>query len=454
MASDRDSTFDGNQITDRTVTKVELDATNESTGKVATVQSNGSVDWEFIQTLADYVKLQDNIMINAFRIAVNGSLTQFNMIDGIVDEYEDESGIDTVNSLNEDYNSTDDYYSPTTPSLTTSPYAHFKCNDNTANTTVTDNGTGSNNGVANVNTSNYSVAGKINQAFEFNGSTEYVNLDALEVDIDSDTTGSISLWFEADVVNSDDILFCLGDTDGRVHFYIGVLSDGKIYATSRNLAGERWQLKTVDAILANTYYHLVITQDGTSPKMYLNKVDVTNLDISNDTTVWFADDEVAFDNARLGCLNWNNNGNTNFFDGEIDDFRYYKNKALTQVEVNAIYNSGTGTEDDQPTGQTNLMTLISDTFTAESAPDTARAVILEEDVDAIILNTDLKAWASRDSGANWVQGTLSDEGDYDASKRILVADFTLAGSGVNMEYKLTTLNSKDCKIHASSLNWA
>jgi len=27
-------------------------------------------------------KLQDNIMLNAFRIAINGSLTQFNMIDG------------------------------------------------------------------------------------------------------------------------------------------------------------------------------------------------------------------------------------------------------------------------------------------------------------------------------------------------------------------------------------
>ena len=57
-------------------------------------------------------KLQDNIMLNAFRIAVNGSLTQFNMLDGIVDEYEDESGIDNVNSTNESYNSTDDYYSP------------------------------------------------------------------------------------------------------------------------------------------------------------------------------------------------------------------------------------------------------------------------------------------------------------------------------------------------------
>jgi hypothetical protein len=53
-----------------------------------------------------------NTMLNAFRIAQIGALTILNMVNGFVDEFEDESGIDTVNSINEVYNSTDDYYSP------------------------------------------------------------------------------------------------------------------------------------------------------------------------------------------------------------------------------------------------------------------------------------------------------------------------------------------------------
>ena len=46
MADDRRTTIDGDQITDRSVTKDELDATGETSGHLLTVQSDGSVDWE------------------------------------------------------------------------------------------------------------------------------------------------------------------------------------------------------------------------------------------------------------------------------------------------------------------------------------------------------------------------------------------------------------------------
>ena len=101
-----------------------------------------------LSKLSAYIidKLQDNIMLNAFRIAINGSLTQFNMIDGIVDEYEDESGIDTVNSVNESYDSTDDYYSPLSrlPSSEYSSDANTQlllhCNGTDTSTTFIDSG--------------------------------------------------------------------------------------------------------------------------------------------------------------------------------------------------------------------------------------------------------------------------------------------------------------------------
>lgn len=53
-----------------------------------------------------------NIVLNAFRIAINGNLTQLNMVDGIVDEYQDESAIDTGASTNERYDSVDNFYTP------------------------------------------------------------------------------------------------------------------------------------------------------------------------------------------------------------------------------------------------------------------------------------------------------------------------------------------------------
>ena len=42
-----------------------------------------------------------NIMLNAFRISVNGGLSVQNMVDGVVDGFEDAAGVDTANSTNE-----------------------------------------------------------------------------------------------------------------------------------------------------------------------------------------------------------------------------------------------------------------------------------------------------------------------------------------------------------------
>tara|TARA_Y100000031_G_scaffold92591_1_gene101694 strand:+ start:346 stop:1911 length:1566 start_codon:yes stop_codon:yes gene_type:complete len=57
-----------------------------------------------------------NIVLNAFRIAVNGGLSVQNMVDGVVDEFEDETGVDTAASANETYDATNDYYhNPGTP---------------------------------------------------------------------------------------------------------------------------------------------------------------------------------------------------------------------------------------------------------------------------------------------------------------------------------------------------
>ena len=456
MATDRDSAFHGNQIKDRTVTKQELDATGETTEKVATVQSNGSVDWQFIRSLADYKKLQDNDALNAFRIAINGSLTQFNMIDGIVDEYEDESGIDTVNSLNEDYDATDDYYSPTSSALDTSPYAHYKCNDNAASTVVTDDGTGANNGVGNVNTSNYSVSGKINQAFEFNGSTEYINVDALAADVTSDTTGSFTMWIKPTDANESDIMSLAISTTSdclliRNH---GLAKDYFEIWFSSAASGVLWDISSgIASLVPGTWIHLALVQDGVNVKMYLDSVLAASG--SGAESEWFTDLS-TLTTGRIGCHNYNNRGNATFFGGQTDDIRYYQNKALTQSEINTLYNSGNGTEDDKPTGDSNNMTLISDTFTAEVESDSARIVFLEEDVDAITLNSDIKIFISRDAGITYTQATLSDEGDYDASKRVLVGNADISGqpTGTSMKYKLTSHNNKDFKAHANSLNWA
>tara|TARA_B100001063_G_scaffold48610_1_gene42453 strand:+ start:10962 stop:12881 length:1920 start_codon:yes stop_codon:yes gene_type:complete len=52
-----------------------------------------------------------NIGVLGFKMAVNDGLTIFNLKDGVVDEFHDESGIDTAENTNAAYDSTSDFYS-------------------------------------------------------------------------------------------------------------------------------------------------------------------------------------------------------------------------------------------------------------------------------------------------------------------------------------------------------
>ena len=107
------------------------------------------------------------------------------------------------------------------------------------------------------------------------------------------------------------------------------------------------------------------------------------------------------------------------------------------------------------------ITLQSVATTAESAPTTGDIVILIEDsAGTATINTDIKAYISRNGSAFSSQVTLTDEGDWGTNKRILAAhnvDISGITSGTAMKYKITTHNqsaSKETKIHATSLAWA
>jgi hypothetical protein len=51
-----------------------------------------------------------NISLLGFKMAVNEGLTVFNLVDGVVDEFNDESGVDTAENVNDGYCATSDFY--------------------------------------------------------------------------------------------------------------------------------------------------------------------------------------------------------------------------------------------------------------------------------------------------------------------------------------------------------
>ena len=107
-------------------------------------------------------------------------------------------------------------------------------------------------------------------------------------------------------------------------------------------------------------------------------------------------------------------------------------------------------------GSTTSTTIVSNAFTASSAPSTSRIVVFQENVATPTLNTDIIASISRDGGTTFTTATLTDSGYVVGSsgQRILTGTATVSGqpSGTSMRWKLALANNA-VKIHGVSLQW-
>ena len=134
------------------------------------------------------------------------------------------------------------------------------------------------------------------------------------------------------------------------------------------------------------------------------------------------------------------------------------------------YNDATGVDTSGSTNETltggyyygneSNMTLLSNAYTAQAAPTTAR-IIMDEytSTGSATVNTDIKAYASRDSGTNYTQITLADQGTIETNHRLLSGSVDISGqpSGTSVKYKIETLNqsaSKQTRVYGTSMAWA
>ncbi len=106
---------------------------------------------------------------------------------------------------------------------------------------------------------------------------------------------------------------------------------------------------------------------------------------------------------------------------------------------------------------TQSTTIVSNAFTAGSAPSKSRIVVFQEDITSTTLNTDIVASVSRNGGSNFSTVTLVDEGYVTGAsgQRVLAGLVDISGqpSGTSMRWKLALANNQS-KIHGVSLSWA
>jgi hypothetical protein len=320
-----------------------------------------------------------NIFLNAFRIAANGSLARFNMVDGAMDEFEDESGIDAGNSAGQSYNPTYDYYS----------------NSAVIWSDVLNTSAG---GLINQTLRQVIPAASISKSGDFIRATMESGPTSEGLEIDNVSIVERDPGTSNGVTIPTELLF--GETSG-------------VFITVGTSEVSDWLEYPID----ETKDYLLIMDIGV-----------------ND-----GDDNGRYVTTGGGGLYSKLNTNSYNVQNLADPTWTASNTwIVNKIEIK------------------ENMVLQSNATEAEATPDSARLILMEEDVDATAENTDLKAYASRDNGANWVQATLVDEGDYGSGKRILTGSADISGQAEDktMKWKITTHNLKTLKLHGVGKLWS
>jgi hypothetical protein len=227
----------------------------------------------------------------------------------------------------------------TQKTLDTSLIRHFYMDDNMATTNVIDS-SGHVDGTSFRNTSLISATGKIGRAFQFNGSTDYINLGN-DPDLSSDIM-SIAFW----LVNKgdDSRLMYFRSSESETPDTFGIQLWGGYLGVYT--ADHLWNMYLL--ININNGDHVCVTFNYPEIKMYINGILVK----TQDTTGYH------YNTNPTGITAIGRHGGyaAYYWNGALDDFRIY-NKALNINEVNHIYNSGLGTQTDYCLPGDNQITL-------------------------------------------------------------------------------------------------
>ena len=134
--------------------------------------------------------------------------------------------------------------------------------------------------------------------------------------------------------------------------------------------------------------------------------------------------------------------------------------AARYVRINFSHGGGAETHVDEVTfyeSTVENMTLVSNAFTADSAPSNAIVGVQVVENESITPNTDLTAEVSRD-GTTFTACTLALKTSLAATStkyyESASTDISSQPSGTSIKYRIKTLNNKNIEVHGVALKWS
>lgn len=379
-----------------------------------------------------------DIALIRFLREIDVSLAYQKMLDGMSDNFKDETGIDTVASSGQSKGT--NLYVPsglTVPGI----LLHGDGADN--GTTITDiSGKIWTRGGAPVTKTGVKKFGTA--SLYFPGSANINSPDHNDFYLGTgDWTLDFWIYFPTSVPNALQMIFVQGRTGGYVPFYFSWDGANNRFTLNGSTNGSSWDMaeQRLPATLSpNTWYHVAFVRSGNNLYGFLNGV----LGLTNNSFTYNMANGDGI--VRIGS---NDAASNYFLTAYLDEFHFVKGSALWTADFSANLPSA-------PYASYNNMSLQSQAFAALSQPSKARLLVFEGDIDTPVLNTDLLGWISRDNGTTWAQVTLAAMGTYASGKNILGGTVDISGQpiGSNMKYKITTPTAKGVNIYGASLLWA
>jgi len=239
------------------------------------------------------------------------------------------------------------------------PFAHYKLNENNIDSTIVDNGLGSNDGTTTVSTDQFSVLGKIGNGFDFSAaSPEHTALPNLTSAIKYDSTGSFAFWVYHHANTYFQPFTFAGPVPGEMLLQVQPSGNMLFYISGYDGSNllKPLNISYPNAIPAEQWVHVAVVQDGVAIKTYVNGEEQIGTPYHwDDPGAWFNYLTVGgagvsagnVDNGIIGGYYNNSDFLAGSDNGRMDDFRYYQ-FPLNEYQIKAIHNNGNGTEEYKP----------------------------------------------------------------------------------------------------------
>jgi len=199
-----------------------------------------------------------------------------------------------------------------------------------------------------VNTSVTYGAGKLNNGAIYNGSAFHTVSDTAAIKPSSDI--SFGGWINITSTSSYQMMCAKGENAGDTRSY-----EMRCNGTTTNIqvqlrvgGGLFCACTSTTAIGTGTWTHVIYTRTGTTQKIYINSVSDTLTSVTNNTgTIDYSTDDLWL-GQRNGGLRFN---------GKLDEWGIW-NVALSQSEINTIYNGGAGIQYPFTTTNSNFLAFM------------------------------------------------------------------------------------------------